>query len=62
MDLKIRLDEAKKVLEWDDVINLIDEVKKYIVAQEKEIADLRQRNDALVLLLEIERRSKNENK
>lgn len=59
MGLKIRLSEAKKIFEWQDVIDLLDEVGRHIDRQDAKIKELEEDKDELIMLLDIERRSKN---
>ena len=54
---KIRLADAKKIFEWQDVIDLLDEVGRYIDKQEEEIKVLQDDKDRLIKLLELEKRS-----
>lgn len=53
--------DPRKVFEWQDVVDFVDDIGRYIDKQEKTIKDLQQRNDELVMLLDIEKRRNNEN-
>ena len=48
--------EPRRIFEWQDVVDFIDDIGREIDKRDKEIKDLKQRNDELVMLLDIEKR------
>lgn len=50
--------EPRRIFEWQDVVDFIDDIGREIDKRDKEIEDLKQRNDELVMLLDIEKRRK----
>ena len=52
----VRLENAKKDFDWQDVVDLIDEVGRELDRKDKRISELEQSNAELIMLLDIERR------
>lgn len=48
--------DPRQVFEWQDVVDFIDDIGREIDKKDNIIKDLQQRNDELILLLDIERR------
>ena len=55
-DIVVKLENAKKDFDWQDVIDLIDEVGREMDRKNKRISELEQSNAELIMLLDIERR------
>ena len=55
-DIVVKLENAKKDFDWQDVIDLIDEVGRGMDRKNKRISELEQSNAELIMLLDIERR------
>ena len=53
---KIRLSEALKIIEAQDLTDIVDRALREYNKLEAENKDLKERNDELILLLDIERR------
>lgn len=53
MSIKVRLENAKKDFDWQDVVDLIDEVGREIDRKDKTIAELDESLQQWILLYDI---------
>ncbi|HEY5586685.1 MAG TPA: hypothetical protein VIK78_19625 [Ruminiclostridium sp.] len=54
--LKVRLEEAKKDFDWQDLLDLLDEFRRASDEDKKTIMELEEGNQGMVALLNISRR------
>jgi len=54
--LKVRLEEAKKDFDWQDLLDLLDEFRRASDKDKKTIMELEEGNQGMVMLLDISRR------